>query len=123
MQEKVWGVAYRVPDSVVGEGKHLDQREQKYTQRLRLPVYTKNGKTFIEDALVFMGTDDQKLQLGPHPLAEMAAQIVNAYGPSGPNHQYLFELAHFLRTETDESENSEVFQLEKAVKSMLLNKE
>ncbi|MCL4124158.1 UNVERIFIED_CONTAM: hypothetical protein GTU68_027465 [Idotea baltica] len=119
-EAKVWGVAYLVSNSLVSEAGSLNQREQRYTERLLLPVFTSDNVEMSEHALVFVGTDDQNLQLGPRPLKEMAAQIAKAQGPSGPNSEYLLKLAKFLKEETpcEGEDTSEIFELERAVKSL-----
>ncbi|MGO2056404.1 MAG: gamma-glutamylcyclotransferase, partial [Halomonadaceae bacterium] len=45
------------------------------------------------------------------PLAEMAQQIANAHGPSGPNRDYLVNLAKALRELG--AEDAHIFALEK----------
>ena len=50
----------------------------------------------MQGALVYIASEDRarnKNYLGPATVAELAAQIASAHGPSGPNAEYLFRLA------------------------------
>ncbi len=51
--------------------------------------------------------------VGPAPLHEMAAQIARSHGPSGPNLEYLLQLAHVL--EQHGIHDEEVHALSRAV--------
>ena len=58
------------------------------------------GLPWCAGALVYIATPDKAKNvnwLGPAPLAELAAQIVHAVGPSGPNTEYLYKLAAVMR--------------------------
>lgn len=114
-------MAYKINEELVGKGGSVDIREQKYTERLLLPVYSASEDLLIEKALVFIGTEDPNLQLGPAPIDEMAKQIAFSRGPSGPNTAYLFNLVKFLKEETPshEDEDLEVFEIEKLVKKLI----
>ncbi|RXG57757.1 hypothetical protein Avbf_15557, partial [Armadillidium vulgare] len=97
-----------INEELVGKGGSVDIREQKYTERLLLPVYSASEDLLIEKALVFIGTEDPNLQLGPAPIDEMAKQIAFSRGPSGPNTAYLFNLVKFLKEETPSHEDEDL---------------
>jgi cation transport protein ChaC len=56
----------------------------------------------VEDGLVYIATEDNAAFLGPAPAADIAQQIARSSGPSGPNRDYLLNLAEALRTLGDE---------------------
>ena len=68
---------------------------------------------------MFPGTSDESLRLGPAPAREMALQIARSAGPSGPNSQYLLNLAKFMREEVSQHEDQHLFELEALVKNFL----
>ncbi|XP_047738804.1 putative glutathione-specific gamma-glutamylcyclotransferase 2 isoform X1 [Hyalella azteca] len=112
----VWGVAYEVSDELLSEGSSLNIREKSYQERRQETVYAADGASF--SALVFIGTSDPSLRLGPAPPEDMARQIARAVGPSGPNSTYLFNLATFMRTEVPHYKDEHLVQLEELVKHL-----
>ncbi|MHA7815238.1 MAG: gamma-glutamylcyclotransferase [Pseudohaliea sp.] len=87
------GVAYRVDPAVFD---HLDHREKNGYVRHRLAI-TLDGAAEPVPGLIYVATADNPAFLGSAPLAELAAHIAQARGPSGSNRDYLFELARALR--------------------------
>lgn len=67
--------------------------------------------------LLYVATKENPNYLGPAPIDDLAAQIAGAVGPSGPNPEYLFELADSLRQLG--AEDPHVFSLEARVQSVL----
>ena len=119
----VWGIAYEIEDSVWKNEieKKLDHREKGgYNQNIT-KFYPKKGtdndvKCDSFDVIAYIGkvTDDQ--YAGAAPLEEMAKTILESVGPSGPNKEYLYNLAHALKELGIEDEH--VSELDKAVKQM-----
>ena len=98
---KTWGMAFRVEgdeaDRVLAE---LDHREKGGYQRHRVPVYgdgTQNAQTVVDRALVYVATESNPHYLGPATPSEIARQVKDAVGPSGPNTEYVMRLADSLR--------------------------
>jgi cation transport regulator ChaC len=91
-----FGVAYRVPESdsacVLAD---LDHREREGYERH--PVELHFGDGGGTTGLVYIATPSNPNYLGPAPLDAIAAQIARARGPSGPNSEYVRELARSLR--------------------------
>lgn len=73
----------------------LDHREKAGFERRTLRVRLDDGRRV--DALTYLATPDNAEFLGPATLHEMAAHIARSQGPSGPNDEYLLELARWLR--------------------------
>ncbi|PRP86611.1 hypothetical protein PROFUN_05090 [Planoprotostelium fungivorum] len=108
-----WGAAFCV-DSADREEviSYLDYREKGgYTQSV-VDVYTKEDchKPFCK-ALIYMATPDNEEYLGPATMEQIADQIIKSHGPSGPNIEYLLNLAEALRSM--EADDSHVFELER----------
>ena len=121
--DKVWGVAYEVEDSVWDEQieKQLDHREKGGYNQNKTTFYPKNDNhEHIEnttfDVIAYIGKVTDKQYAGPAPLQEMAQTILVSIGPSGPNKEYLYNLAHALKDMDILDEH--VFELEKAVKHL-----
>ncbi|MEM6791146.1 MAG: gamma-glutamylcyclotransferase [Myxococcota bacterium] len=91
------GAAYRVPradtEAVLAR---LDHREKGGYERHRLNVHDETGTVFAR-ALVYVAREDNPNFLGDAPLTEIAAQILEASGPSGPNREYLLRLHDALQ--------------------------
>ena len=91
----------------------LDHRERGGFIREKLPVYfpgSESGEEAATEALVYVATPSNPNYLGPAPLAEIAAQIRDSHGPSGPNVEYVARLADALRAMG--AEDDHVFGLE-----------
>ncbi|OAY78645.1 putative glutathione-specific gamma-glutamylcyclotransferase 2 [Ananas comosus] len=93
---KFWGVAYKVSkeeDKKIAL-EHLEVREKQYDKTLHLDFFTDptSATPTVCDTRTNMN------YLGPAPLEDIARQIVQAAGPSGPNRDYLFHLEDALNT-------------------------
>lgn len=94
---RCWGMAYRIGprdrESVLAR---LDYREKNGYVRQRLAVHSSDARPI--EALVYIATEDNPDFAGPAPLHEIADQVRRSRGPSGPNIEYVLELAAALRT-------------------------
>jgi cation transport regulator ChaC len=86
------GMAYLVTPE---EFAHLDHREKNGYLRLATDITFEDGSSV--EGLVYIATHENAAYLGPATEREIAAQIAAARGPSGPNSEYLLELAEALR--------------------------
>ncbi len=111
------GVAYRLdPESQNLALEHLDYRERGGYDRLDVPLNfldTEAGASATR-GIVYLANASNPNYLGPAALPEIARQIHGAVGPSGPNPEYLYELARFLRSHDEEEPH--VFALETLVR-------
>jgi cation transport regulator ChaC len=94
-------VAYRVPaedlDSVLPR---LDHRERDGYERLEVDLMLRPGPSSdlrTVRGTVYVAGPGNERYLGSASLASIAAQVVGASGPSGPNADYVVELARSLR--------------------------
>ena len=86
------GMAYLVTPE---EFAHLDHREKNGYLRLATEMTFGDGGT--AEGIVYIATVDNAAYLGPASEQDIARQIATAHGPSGPNSEYLLELAGALR--------------------------
>ncbi|MEM7674988.1 MAG: gamma-glutamylcyclotransferase [Myxococcota bacterium] len=71
----------------------LDHREKGGYARhtVRAAVHGLDDVSEV-DALLYLGTVDNPSFAGPTPIEDIAAQVVSAVGPSGPNVEYVLRL-------------------------------
>jgi cation transport regulator ChaC len=86
------GMAYLVTPE---EFAHLDYREKNGYLRLATEIRFEDGSSV--EGLVYIATHENAAFLGPAGERDIARQIAASCGPSGPNSEYLLELAHALR--------------------------
>ncbi|XP_024161753.1 gamma-glutamylcyclotransferase 2-3 isoform X3 [Rosa chinensis] len=84
-----------------GEVCHLEVREKQYDKKAYLHFFTEPTGTTpaLSGVMVYIASPDKKLNvnyLGPASIEDIAKQIVQAKGPSGPNREYLFKLEEAL---------------------------
>lgn len=111
-----WGVAYRIDPTYAEEVKaNLDYREKNGYSIHKVEVHSNNG---VINALAYIGSIENPEWVGPAPLDEMARQIHESVGPSGPNKEYLYNLAQALRDLAPAARDEHLFGLEKRVKEL-----
>jgi cation transport protein ChaC len=86
------GMAYLITPEVFG---HLDHREKNGYLRLATQIHFDDGSS--EEGLVYIATEENAAFLGEASEQAIALQIAASHGPSGPNRDYLLELAAALR--------------------------
>jgi cation transport regulator ChaC len=119
---RCWGAAFRLhPDDRERVLRQLDQREKGGYRRLDEPVYEREEGDPFAHALVYVATPDNRNYLGCAPLRDIAAQVIEAEGPSGPNREYVIELARALRDMN--ARDDHVFRLERVLRSMIEDRE
>ncbi|KAL8565188.1 Cation transport regulator-like protein 2 [Nucella lapillus] len=117
--ECVWGVAYRIPSHEITRVRsHLDYREKGgYESRQTVfNPYPSHPDFDRIDLNVYIGTEGNPFFLGPAPIPEIAHQIYHSVGPSGPNKEYLLNLAQSLRSIAPHVDDVHVFSLEEEIK-------
>ena len=88
------GMAYRIAPEVLGP---LDVREKNGYLREVTRLHFEDGvPPASAEGLVYLATEDNAAFLGEAPLDAIAEQIALAHGPSGPNRDYLVNLAQAL---------------------------
>jgi cation transport protein ChaC len=103
------GMAYLITPAVFG---HLDHREKNGYLRLAIEIGFDDGSA--EEGLVYIATADNAAFLGAASEEQIARQIAAAHGPSGPNRDYLLDLAQALRAMDKQDEH--VFAIERLLR-------
>lgn len=86
------GMAYLITPEMFD---HLDQREKNGYLRLTTDITFEDGSSV--EGLVYIATEYNTAYLGAASELEIARQIARSKGPSGPNRDYLNDLAAALR--------------------------
>ncbi|KAL4559201.1 hypothetical protein LXL04_031335 [Taraxacum kok-saghyz] len=100
--EVCWGVAYKISRKEDQEVAltYLEVREKQYDKKAYVDFFTEPSASSpaITGVMLYIASPDKanKNYLGPATVEEIAKQIVNAEGPSGPNRDYLFNLEKTL---------------------------
>lgn len=103
------GMAFRVAPKVF---EHLDVREKNGYLRFSTTMTFEDGGQ--AEGLVYIATEDNEAFLGEAPPEDIARQIAQALGPSGPNTDYLLRLAESLRALGDHCDHT--FAIESCLK-------
>ncbi|CAI0585431.1 unnamed protein product [Linum tenue] len=126
--EFCWGVAYKISGKEDEDTAltHLEVREKQYDEKAYLDFFTDPTATTpaIPGVMVYIGSPDKKRNtnyLGPAPMEDIAKQIVEAEGPSGPNREYLFKLEAALLEIG--CKDKHVMELASKVRAILLENE
>ncbi|XP_003743399.1 putative glutathione-specific gamma-glutamylcyclotransferase 2 [Galendromus occidentalis] len=121
--EKVWGVAYRIPDEKTQETlAHLDYREKGGFTRSTTIFYPRDSRREPFRIIVYVAVEGNINYLGPAPLDEMARTIAFTRGPSGPNIDYLMNLCDSMRKIAPGVIDEHLNTLEEAVKVAISEK-
>jgi cation transport protein ChaC len=100
------GVAYLIaPDALA----HLDVREKNGYLRFVTPLSLDDGRE--PEGLVYIATEENAAFLGAASERDIAEHIARSTGPSGPNRDYLLQLADALHQM--DAEDPHVFAIER----------
>ena len=115
----MWGVAYKIPrKEIINTKNHLDDREKGGYETVSVMFHPKNERHNCFNLDIYIGTAENPFYLGPADLKEMAHQIYHAVGPSGPNTEYLFQLAWAMQELVPHIEDKHLKELEHAVRDL-----
>jgi len=119
-QSETWGTVYCVSeDEAEVILKNLDYREKGGYIREEVDVYIRGQDAPVaQKAILYVATEKNTCFIGETPIELIAKQIHKCVGPSGPNIDYLLNLAHSLRRMNVVDEH--VFELERLVRDLVL---
>ncbi|KAK7002336.1 gamma-glutamylcyclotransferase [Favolaschia claudopus] len=121
-EDTVWGIAYTIdPEFEADVRAYLDYREKDGYTMETIPIYNivDGVETVIfSRAFCYVGRKDNPSFIGSEPLPALANRIWLSVGPSGPNKEYLYNLANAVRELSPESYDKHLFALEELVKAL-----
>lgn len=106
------GMAYLITPAVLDQ---LDVREKNGYLRFATELRLDDGR--CAEGLVYIATAENAAFLGPAPEREIARHIAASAGPSGPNRDYLIQLAAALREL--EADDPHVFAIEQHLAELM----
>jgi glutathione-specific gamma-glutamylcyclotransferase len=110
---RCWGVAYRVDDAHRAQVlDYLDVRECGGYSRASLPFFDRDAQP-LPDVLVYIADRANPNYRGPEATHDIAACVRAACGLSGPNREYVLQLAAAL--DTIGADDPHVFELAAAL--------
>lgn len=123
---QVYGVAYKIADDRIDEVvKHLDYREKNGYERIitRFNPYSleqtdETSRLAGIDVCIYLATPDNASFAGPTDMPVLVKQIFEAVGPSGPNSEYVFNLAEAMRRLFPGIVDEHLMEIEKALRLM-----
>ena len=96
-EEKLWGVAYFVPEQYrVQVEEYLDYREKDGYDPVRIAVFDEKENLVNDNVLVYVGKPENMFPKTTN-LAEVATHIKKSKGPSGPNEEYAVKVQQEMR--------------------------
>ncbi|XP_066995897.2 putative glutathione-specific gamma-glutamylcyclotransferase 2 [Anabrus simplex] len=117
----VWGRAFQIKGEAALP--YLDARECKLGGYLtQLTTFYPRGQREPFLAVLYVATPTNKHWLGDAPLTDMARQIVDSFGPSGHNVEYVLRLANFMREHIPDAEDEHLFSLEILIRTFIKEK-
>ncbi|CAH1978039.1 unnamed protein product [Acanthoscelides obtectus] len=120
--EKVYGIAYRIKKSDIDYVvKHLDFREKGGYERKTVMFYPCDQEQKPFEMVIYLANHDNFNYAGSAELSEIAKQVVKSVGPSGPNIDYVCNLAKAMRVLFPEVYDEHLFNLEKMVLDLSKN--
>ncbi|KAL1491738.1 hypothetical protein ABEB36_012289 [Hypothenemus hampei] len=117
---KVYGIAYQIDQADVEfVVKHLDYREKGGYERKTVTFYPKDDSVPPFDLTIYLASTDNPNYAGHAELDDIALQVVQSIGPSGPNIDYVCNLAKIMREVVPEAKDDHLFELEEKVIQLL----
>lgn len=122
-EARVYGVAHRIPSTQrAAVLEHLDHRERNGYVRHTVDFYpyrpSAKQSTTPRPICLYLATDDNESFAGPLPIDQLADQVLNAHGPSGPNVEYVYRLADVMRSLFPGERDEHLFELERALRAL-----
>ncbi|XP_054271908.1 putative glutathione-specific gamma-glutamylcyclotransferase 2 [Macrosteles quadrilineatus] len=127
-EDKVWGIAYRIENSdkqmVL---RHLDFREKNGYVKISVKFYPVDFIHTVEnrpckgqpcELVIYLADKSNEHYAGEADIETIARQVIEASGPSGPNKEYVYKLAEYMRKIAPGEDDPHLFALEAAVKRL-----
>ncbi|XP_071962551.1 putative glutathione-specific gamma-glutamylcyclotransferase 2 [Antedon mediterranea] len=119
-EELVWGIAYKLSEESREETiTNLDHREKAGYSSIEVLFQPQDSATKPFTINLYIANEQNPHYLGPAPEEDIAKQVIESHGPSGPNSEYLLQLATAMRVIVPEHKDEHLYKLESLVKDML----
>ncbi|XP_018575624.1 putative glutathione-specific gamma-glutamylcyclotransferase 2 [Anoplophora glabripennis] len=113
---EVYGIAYRIRESDINKVvDHLDYREKGGYERNNVIFYPRDNHLNPFEITIYVATENNCNYGGHAEIDDIAKRVVNSIGPSGPNIDYVCNLANSMRSLFPDVEDDHLFSLEKKV--------
>lgn len=120
LQCQVWGIAYKIKNEDIKKVfDHLDYRERGGYERTNVLFYPKAPDLRPIEITIYVGTKDNFNYAGEADDISIARQIIQSVGPSGPNIEYLFNLAKTMREIAPHVTDEHLFNIEAKVLNLI----
>lgn len=117
---RVYGIAYKIKDTDVESViKHLDYREKGGYERKFVTFHPKDESMEAFEMTIYLASLDNPNYAGHAEIDEIAHQVVQSIGPSGPNIDYVCNLAEIMRQVVPEANDDHLFELEAKILKLL----
>ncbi|XP_047034474.1 putative glutathione-specific gamma-glutamylcyclotransferase 2 [Helicoverpa zea] len=115
----VWGIAYKIKTEDVAQvTKHLDYREKNGYMRKTITFHPADMNHEPFQLTLYVATEENESYAGEASIEEIAQQVVSCHGPSGPNKEYVYNLAATMRKLVPDVKDDHLFELEAAVRRL-----
>ncbi|KAL0819130.1 hypothetical protein ABMA28_008390 [Loxostege sticticalis] len=116
---KVWGVAYKIrTEDIEQVTKHLDYREKNGYSKKTVTFHPKDKSVEPFSLTLYIATEENESFAGPASIEDIAKQVVSCQGPSGPNKEYVYNLAEAMRQLAPDVHDDHLFALESSVRRL-----
>lgn len=115
----MYGAAYEISNEDEASVRHvLDVREKDGYTIIETTFYPNCPENPPNSCYTYMAQPDNPFWGGDASVDHIAEQIARAHGPSGPNREYLFQLAAAIRAITSDNDEH-LFKLDQLVREIL----
>ncbi|XP_072933473.1 putative glutathione-specific gamma-glutamylcyclotransferase 2 [Epargyreus clarus] len=115
----VWGVAYKIrTEDIEQVTKHLDYREKNGYSKKTVTFHPKDKSREPFVLTLYVATQENESFAGPASIEDIAKQVISCQGPSGPNKEYVYNLAEAMRQLAPDVEDDHLFNLEATLRKL-----
>lgn len=115
---RVYGMGYKIADGKEEEVlNHLDYREKNGYDRHETTFYPVDDSP-PKPTVVYVANEQNPSWNKNHNLSDIAEQIQEAAGPSGPNPEYVYKLCDAMRQYFHNVKDDHLFELEEILREM-----
>jgi glutathione-specific gamma-glutamylcyclotransferase len=117
-ESRVYGMGYKIAAEKVNEVlSHLDYREKNGYNRYETTFYPLDDST-PKSTIVYVANEDNSSFNPNHNLNDIAKQIFDSVGPSGPNTEYVYNLCDTMRQYFHNVKDDHLYELESLLRAM-----